>query len=71
MDARAYLPAHERAMTPLSFYRRIECLSLFFTPEEIVELSHQFQGYQDAELLRLATSFHRQCMHLALGSLPQ
>jgi hypothetical protein len=56
--------AHEPAINPSSFFRRIECLSLFFTPEEIVELSHQFQGCPDTELYRLATNLRRQCMAL-------
>jgi hypothetical protein len=80
MDAGAYSPApsfensfaaHEAAIVPLSFCRRIGFLSLFLTPEEIVELSHQFQGYQDAELFHLASSLRRQCMLLDLWRLPQ
>jgi hypothetical protein len=71
MDAGAYPPApsfennfaaHMPATPSMSFYRRIEMLSLFFTPEEIVELSHQFHGCPDSELHRLATSLCRQCM---------
>lgn len=71
MDAGAYppahsfdndFPAHEPAIDSMSFYRRIECLSIFLTPEEIVELSHQFQGCRDSDLHRLATSLCRQCM---------
>lgn len=71
MDAGAYPPvpsfvtnfaAHGPVITSRSFYRRIEMLSLFLTPEEIVDLSHQFHRCPDSELHRLATSLRRHCM---------
>jgi hypothetical protein len=71
MDRRGYPPgqsfknnfaAHEPAINSSSFLRQIQCLSLFLTPEEIVELSHQFRSCPDAELHRLATDLRRQCM---------
>jgi hypothetical protein len=47
---------------PLSIYALIEYLSLFLTPYDIVDLSHQLRRLPDADLHVLATSYRRRCM---------
>jgi len=48
--------------TPLSIYALIEYLSLFLTPDDIVDLSYQLRHFSDADLRTLAASYHRRCM---------
>src|SRR2546423_5397337 len=71
MDKRGYPPGHSletnsaataATLNSSTFYGRIQRLSLLFTPEEIVDLSHQLQGWPDAELQRLAADCRRQRM---------
>ena len=54
--------ANDSPPIPTSFYNRINFLSHFLTPQDIVELSHQFQNCPDPELYSLAANCHRRCM---------